>query len=134
MEIVAWLKENYVDLISWFLYAVGWFLFIIKTFRVVKINELININFKARKEEAAKILQEAKDLHAQATQMIRENNEKVQKQISDMKVFYETEIEKYKTSLIEIAKNDKALISKGVSETIVKRFEDEKETEQWQAN
>lgn len=134
MEIVAWLKENYVDLISWFLYAVGWFLFIIKTFRVVKINELININFKARKEEAAKILQEAKDLHAQATQMIRENNEKVQKQIADMKSFYETEIEKYKTSLIEIAKNDKALISKGVSETIVKRFEDEKETEQWQAN
>ena len=134
MEIVAWLKENYVDLISWFLYAVGWFLFIIKTFRVVKINELININFKARKEEAAKILQEAKDLHAQATQMIRENNEKVQKQIADMKSFYETEIEKYKTSLIEIARNDKALISKGVSETIVKRFEDEKETEQWQAN
>ena len=125
MEIVAWLKENYVDLISWFLYAVGWFLFIIKTFRVVKINELININFKARKEEAAKILQEAKDLHAQATQMIRENNEKVQKQIADMKSFYETEIEKYKTSLIEIARNDKALISKGVSETIVKRFEDE---------
>ena len=134
MEIVAWLKENYVDLISWFLYAVGWVLFIIKTFRVVKINDLINVNFKARKEEAAKILQEAKDLHAQATQMIRENNEKVQKQIADMKSFYETEIEKYKTSLIEIAKNDKALISKGVSETIVKRFEDEKETEQWQAN
>lgn len=135
MEFWQFLKENYLEIISCILWVCGMFTFSVKTVGVKKTHSLINISFKTNTErfekvhnrllEQSKAIEEsANRIALEAKELIQTERKKMEEEIIALKASFNAEITLYRECITDIVKNEKSLVTQGVSENIVKRFEE----------
>ena len=139
MEFWDHIHNNFPDIIEGVLWICSIFIFIIKTIKVKKTHGLIKMTFKEHTDiyqkrdeniraEMKNFFEESKRLNEETKQKIEENWKEIQDKMTSMQNNFQMQIKIYKESIADIVKNQKELISKGVSENIIKRFElDEQE-------
>lgn len=131
-----YIKEHIPEIIEGVLWLCSIITFIIKTLKVGKTHDLIKMAFKkntdlynSRDEKIRadmKILSdETKRFAEEAKKQIIQERIAMKKEMLEMKKHFQEKVKMYKECISEIVKNEKSLIAKGVSENIIKRFEED---------
>lgn len=131
-----YIKEHIPEIIEGVLWVCSIITFIIKTVKVAKTHGLIKMAFKEntdlykKRDEKIrsdmKILSdETKRFAEEAKMQIIQERIAMKKEMLEMKKHFQEKVRMYKECISEIVKNEKSLIAKGVSENIIKRFEED---------
>ncbi len=144
MNIKQWLIENWAQILAWILAALSYFFCILDMLKVKKTRTILNVQFKERNEKinfahtslekhineqieevnnlSKKMIEQANFLFETAKKLVQEERDLTEKKISEMEKRHQTEMQKYRQSLLEISHAEKTLVAKGVSEKIAQRF------------
>lgn len=138
---MAWetIKPMIPDIIEGVLWIISMFMFITKTVKVVKTHTLIKLSFRENnsvyenrdkffRQDMKTLSDETKQFIESTQKSILEERIAMQNEIKNMKNQFENQIQIYKDSIYDIVKNDKFLVQKGISESVLKRFEIEEDT------
>lgn len=135
---ISWdyIKGHIPEIIEGVLWLCSIITFIIKTVKVGKTHGLIKMAFKENtdlyKKRDEKIRSDMKILSDDTKRFAEEAKEQIiqerlamKKEMLEMKKHFQEKVKMYKECISEIVKNEKSLIAKGVSENIIKRFEED---------
>ena len=135
---ISWdyIKGHIPEIIEGVLWLCSIMTFIIKTVKVNKTHGLIKMAFKENKDlynsRDEKIRADMKALSENNKWLAEEAKDKLiqkrlamKKEMLAMKKHFQEKVKMYKECISEIVKNEKSLIAKGVSENIIKRFEED---------
>lgn len=131
-----YIKEHIPEIIEGVLWVCSIITFIIKTIKVSKTHGLIKMAFKENtdlyKKRDEKIRSDMKILSDETKRFAEEAKKQIiqerlamKKEMLEMKKHFQEKVRMYKECISEIVKNEKSLIAKGVSENIIKRFEED---------
>lgn len=131
-----YIKEHIPEIIEGVLWVCSIITFIIKTVKVGKTHSLIKMAFKENtdlyKKRDEKIRSDMKILSDDTKRFAEEAKKQIiqeriamKKEMLEMKKHFQEKVRMYKECISEIVKNEKSLIAKGVSENIIKRFEED---------
>ena len=135
---ISWdyIKGHIPEIIECVLWLCSIMTFIIKTVKVNKTHGLIKMAFKENTDlynsRDEKIRADMKALSENTKRFAEEAKEQIiqerlamKKEMLEMKKHFQEKVKMYKECISEIVKNEKSLIAKGVSENIIKRFEED---------
>ena len=135
---ISWdyIKGHIPEIIEGVLWLCSIMTFIIKTVKVNKTHGLIKMAFKENTDlynsRDEKIRADMKALSENTKRFAEEAKEQIiqerlamKKEMLEMKKHFQEKVKMYKECISEIVKNEKSLIAKGVSENIIKRFEED---------
>ena len=135
---ISWdyIKGHIPEIIEGVLWLCSIMTFIIKTVKVNKTHGLIKMAFKENTDlynsRDEKIRADMKALSENTKRFAEEAKEQIiqerlamKKEMLAMKKHFQEKVKMYKECISEIVKNEKSLIAKGVSENIIKRFEED---------
>lgn len=135
---ITWdyIKEHLPEIIEGLLWVCSIITFIIKTVKVGKTHGLIKMAFKENtdlyKKRDEKIRADMEELSKDTKRFAEEAKKQIiqerlamKKEMLEMKKHFQEKVRMYKECISEIVKNEKSLIAKGVSENIIKRFEED---------
>lgn len=131
-----YIKEHIPEIIEGVLWVCSIITFIIKTVKVGKTHSLIKMAFKENTDLCKKrdekirsdmkiLSDETKRFAEEAKKQIIQERIAMKKEMLELKKHFQEKVRMYKECISEIVKNEKSLIAKGVSENIIKRFEED---------